>query len=469
MKFLSPVDATFVRLETARTPMNIGVLLTFKLPADAPRDYLQDLFAHMRSQPVTTPPFCYRLARSRRTRLAPAWEIAPHIDIDYHLRHSCLPYPGGERELGVLVARLHSNGMDHTRPLWECHLIEGMEKRRFGIYLKTHHAALDGVGLLAALKDWLSGDPAFVNAPGPWAMPAVAVDERDMADPPPRTARMAFTQSRDAVRAANELQHTLVRMVNRKDNPGGGMYSVFATPRTLLNQPITAQRRLATQRFETSRLKALSKATNSTINDLSLAICGGAIRRYLQELDALPAASLVASVPVGLARTDGKPGNSVAGFVVPLSTDQDDPMARLRIITTVTKRTKEQMHSMSPSALEQLTLLGLSPIVLGQWTGLAGKIPPLFNVIVSNIVSSRTKLYLHGAELRAMYPASVLFDSYALNISVIGYADHVCFGITGCRDAVPHVQRLAVYCGEVLTEMEELAGLAPAKVVDARS
>ncbi len=460
MKFLSPVDATFMRMETARTPMNIGILAIFRLPPEAPRTWLQDLFAHMRSLPATTPPFCYRLAHSPRTRLAPAWEIAPSIDIDYHLRHSCLPYPGGERELGVLVARLHSNAMDTTRPLWECHLIEGMERGRFGVYLKAHHALLDGMGILSAIMGWLSADPTIANAPGPWAIVPNA-DPADMIEPPRLTMRTAVAQAGHALRAANELQHTLTRMTRRKDNPYGGMYSVLSTPKTLFNRQITHQRRLATQRFKLSRLKALSRATNSTVNDLCLAIAGGAIRRYLMELGALPTASVIASVPVGLARQDGKPGNSVAGFVLPLSTQIDDSLARLRSITAITGRTKEQMRSMSPSALEQLTLLGLTPIILGQWTGLSQKIPSLFNVIVSNVVASRVKLYLQGAELEAAYPASVLFDSYALNITIVGYADHVCVGITGCRDAVPHVQRLAVYCGEMLDEMERAAGLPP--------
>ncbi len=457
MNYLSPIDAAFVRLESPRTPMNFAALLTFKLPDDAPRGYCLELFAYMRSQAAITPPFCFRLSAAKRALLAPAWETVADIDIDYHLRHSCLPYPGGERELGVLVARLHSNPMDLSRPLWECHLIEGLENHRFAIFLKAHHAALDGMAALSAIKKWLSEDPAFANAPGPWALsPEQAIPPES---PPIRSLGTALKLMREHLRAASELSRTLARMSRRRNNPDGGIYSALATPRMLFNLPITQQRRLATQLFELSRLKALSKATGCTINDLSLAICGGAIRRYLLELDALPDAPLIASVPVGLPRSDGKPGNNVAGFVVPLATDQADPLERLRIITTVTRRTKEQMRVMSSTALQQLTLLGLSPMVIGQMTGLAAKIPPLFNVIVSNVVGSRNKLYLRGAELESMYPISVLFDSYALNITIIGYADKVGIGITGCRDAIPRLQRLAVFTGEALLDLERAVGI----------
>lgn len=459
MKFLSPVDAAFVRLETPRTPMNFGALLTFKLPDNAPRSYLLELFAYMKSKPVITPPFCYKLSQSRRTKLVPAWDEVVNLDIDYHMRHSSLPYPGGERELGVLVARLHSNNMDLTRPPWECHLIEGLANNRFAIYIKAHHSAMDGVGALKVIKAWLSEDPRFANAPGPWALPLP--EQPASEEPHIRGFAQALKATREHMRAAVELGKKLKSMNVKKDNPEGGLYSAMSTPRTLFNQPITQQRRLATQLFELSRLKALSAATGSTINDLCLAICGSAMRRYLLELNALPEVPMIASVPIGLARSDGKPGNAVAGFVVPLATEQADPLKRLKIINAVTTRTKQQMLSMSFTALQQFTLLGLSPLIFGQMTGLANKMQPMFNVIVSNVVGSKHKLYLRGAELESMFPISVLFDGYALNITIIGYSDRIAVGITGCRDAIPHVQRLAVYTGDALAEMERAVGIEP--------
>ncbi|MDB5977440.1 MAG: wax ester/triacylglycerol synthase family O-acyltransferase, partial [Nevskia sp.] len=182
------------------------------------------------------------------------------------------------------------------------------------------------------------------------------------------------------------------------------------------------------------------------------------------ELDALPELPLVASFPIGLPRTDGTGGNAVAGFVCPLATNEADPRRRVELINAVTTRTKAQMKEMSPAALDKLTLLGMSPLILGQMTGQLSKWPPFFNLVISNVVGSREKLYFRGAQMEAIYPISVLFDGYALNATIVGYADHISLGYTGCRNALPRLQRLAVYSGEALVEMEQAYGLAsPAK------
>ncbi|HFX6065128.1 TPA: WSD1 family O-acyltransferase, partial [Klebsiella pneumoniae] len=157
----------------------------------------------------------------------------------------------------------------------------------------------------------------------------------------------------------------------------------------------------------------------------------------------------------------GKAGNAVAGFVCPLATDEADPRRRVELIHAVTTRTKAQMKNMSPAALDKLTLLGMSPLILGQMTGQLSRLPPFFNLVISNVVGSREKLYFRGAQLEAIYPISVLFDGYALNCTIVGYADHVSLGYTGCRNALPRLQRLAVYSGEALLEMERAYGLAP--------
>lgn len=461
MNRLGPIDAAFIQLETPRTPMNIGALLTFKLPPRAPRDYLRQLFMRLREQPVITPPFNYKLVQKRLPRLAPAWETVENLDIDYHLRHSALPWPGGERELGVLVARLHSNAIDLARPPWEMHLIEGLERRRFAIYFKAHHAAWDGIGALGMVKTWLSPDASARNAIAPWALPARALAEDAEVAQLRHVFRRTLEQAGDQLRSAGELVRTLRRMSDRKANPEGGAYSALETPRTPFNVPITPQRRLATQLYALSRFKAIGEATGATINDICLAICAGAVRRYLRDLGTLPAKPLIASMPVGLPRADGKAGNAVAGLVCPLPTVHGDLLRGLRDIATVTHRGKEHLRGMSPSALQQFTLLGMSPLILGQMTGLAAKAPPIFNFVVSNVVASRQRLYFNGAELEAMYPISVLFDGYALNVTVVGYADRLSIGFTGCRDALPSLQRLAVYTGETLDDLELTLGINP--------
>ncbi|HEY1077762.1 MAG TPA: WS/DGAT domain-containing protein, partial [Fontimonas sp.] len=187
---------------------------------------------------------------------------------------------------------------------------------------------------------------------------------------------------------------------------------------------------------------------------------GGAIHRYLKENGDLPDRSLLASVPMGLARPDGKTGNAVAGFVCPLGTHLNNPGDRLQMIRRVSLRAKEELSAMSPTALSQFALLGLSPLILGQMAGVLPKLPPFFNFVVSNVVLSKQPLYLMGAELEAMYPVSFLFDGYALNITLVGYCDRVAVGFLGDREAIPSLQRLALYSADALDELEQSVGIA---------
>ncbi len=357
MQYLNPVDAAFLRMESKRTPMHVAGLLVFHLPEDATPDYLSELFAFMRSQPVVCPPFNQRLARGWLSGLAPRWEDAPAIDIEYHMRHSALPYPGGERELGVLVSRLHSQPLDMDKPLWECHLIEDLENRRFAIYLKTHHAAVDGITALKLINAWLTHNANAGAFAGPWALPPHAKIPRSLGQAPHHSMlRYGALLARENVRGAAELGKSIRSMVRTKANPKGSIGALTDTPRTLFNMQITPHRRLVTQLFEMQRVKTLSSKTGCTINDICLAIAGDALRRYLLEYNALPEKPLVASVPVGLPRPEGQSGNRVAGFVCPLGTNLADPLARLQHIHDVTSDTKQRMKALSDTALMQFSL-----------------------------------------------------------------------------------------------------------------
>ena len=456
-RHLSPQDAAFVRMESRRTPMHVGALLVFALPEGAPPDFLRHLLRTMREQPFMPPPFDCRLSRRGVSKVLPAWEPA-EVDMDYHIRHLALPYPGGERELGAMVERLHSQPLDLSRPVWEAHLIEGLEHGRFAIYFKAHHCSIDGIGAMKLVKEWLSEDPAARGGP---RMPARPVrDDGAAARRHEGLLRKTLAQTRGNVRSVRELVRTFYELGQ------GGDESVLRaagnTPRTLFNVPVSQQRRLGTQLLDLARFKAIGEATGATVNDVALAICGGAVRRYLADQDALPERSLTASIPIGLPRSDGKPGNAVTGFVCPLGTDVADPRRRLARISSITARTKAQMLKMSSSALEQFALLGMSPLILGQMAGVLSRFPPFFNFVVSNVIASKKPLYLDGARLEAMYPISFLFDGYAVNFTIIGSVDKVAVGVVGCRDAIPRLQRLAVYTGEALTELEE-ALRSPAK------
>lgn len=468
MQYLSPIDAAFLRMESKRTPMHVGAMMTFKLPDDAEPDFVQKLMLRMRDRPFMPMPFGSRLARGKLSRLAPAWEDTT-VEMDYHLRHSALPYPGGERELGQLVARLHSHPLDLSRPLWECHLIEGLEPatdpltgkpiggRRFVLYFKAHHCAIDGVGAVRMVQHWLSTDPGNRDTPGPWMLASKPPKPDSVAAGLLERFRKPMSAAIEQARGLRELAVALTKMLQGEDSSAR---AVLGIPRSRFNTPVSQQRRLGTQILDLSRVKAVAAAGGATANDAMLAIVGGAIRRYLLEQQSLPEKSLLASVPVAIKRKDGAIGNAAAGFVVPMGTELDDPRERLQLIRRVTVRSKKDLGEMSTESQMQFALLGITPLMLGQMTGLLPKMPPLFNVVVSNVVLSKQPLYLARAELEAMYPVSFLFDGYALNVTLVGYVDRIAVGFLGCRDAIPHLQKLAVYTKEALIELEQAFGFA---------
>ncbi len=459
MNYLSPLDAAFLRMESKRTPMHVGAMMTFKLPDDAPPDFVRKLMEQMRSKPFMPAPFNCRLARTRLSRFAPAW-VETKVDMEYHMRHSALPFPGGERELGVLVARMHSHPLDLSRPLWECHLIEGLENRRFALYFKAHHCAIDGMGAMKMVQKWLSRDPDDKSGIGPWIMAM-----KPESDSPPKNETLIERFQRPVAVAAEQARgvRDLIRGLNKMTRgEDSGTRAALTTPRSLFNVPVSQQRRLGTQILDLNRVKAVAKATGVSANDVLLGICGGAIRRYLEEQNALPEKSLLASVPVALARAPDQGGNAVAGFVVPIGTEMPAASDRIARINRVTTRSKDELMEMTPAALSQLALLGIAPFLVGQMTGTLPKIPPMFNFVISNVVLSKDSLYLMGAELEAMYPVSFLFDGYALNITLVGYKDRVAVGFLGCREAIPSLQRLAVYTQEALGELEKSVGMGGA-------
>lgn len=204
------------------------------------------------------------------------------------------------------------------------------------------------------------------------------------------------------------------------------------------------------------RVKRVATASKGTVNDVLLAICGTSLRRFLKELDALPERSLIAMVPVNVRPKDdpGGSGNAVGAILASLATDLDDPAARLATVVASTRRAKEQLQGMSKSAMMQYTALVMAPLMLSFIPGAVGRLRPAFNVVVSNVPGPETPLYFRGWKLDEMYPLSIPFHGYGLNVTVQSYAGELGFGFIGCRDTLPHLQRLAVYAKDALDELD---------------
>jgi len=454
-KPLNLLDLSFVLMETRQTPMHVAGLQTFLPPPDAPRDFPRQVYEYLRSFPVTAPPFNYRLRGIGPGRLLPSFEEVEKVDLDYHLRHSALPYPGGERELGVLVSRLHSNPMDLDRPLWEIHLIEGLQGGRFAMYGKLHHSLADGVSGVGLLN--FSEDPKHSRTPPIWAQ------ERKRKSRTGPGGHGAFGMLPAAIRSQALALPSLLRglagsataAIGFKSDPD--FVSLAEAPRTILNRNVTPQRRVATQATTLARMKAIGEAAGGSVNDVLLAACSGALRRYLAELDALPAKTLVASIPVALPRDAGQAGGNAISFAnVRLATDVEDVRERFEIIKRTSAAGRAYLKQMGDTALIDYTVLISSPQMLTRLPGIGARVPPIYNVIISNVPGPRGRLYFLGAEMEAYYPISALAHGQALNITVMSYAGGLFFGFTACHDRVPSVQRLAVYTGEALDELENV-------------
>lgn len=454
-KQLSPLDASWLYVESQDTPMHVGGLMIFELPKDAPPDYFQKMMADFRSQQDFHPPWNRRLRSTRLKRLTHFWDDDQDVDIDFHFRLSALPWPGGERELGILIARLHSHPLDFSRPPWECHVIEGLENNRFAIYIKMHHSLIDGVSAMRLLSLTMAKDPKDVDRPPFWAISPRRTDTATRIPTTDDVVSSLLSDLREQMRSLPELSRaagTVLRAATDRDNPLG---APFKAPSSILNQRIQGSRRFATQLYPMSRLKTLAKAADCTLNDIVLAICGGSLRRFLKENNQLPGRPLTAGIPVSVRPADDdEQGNAISFMIATLGTDIADPLKRLEAIRSSTRRAKEHLQTLPRSAITAYTMMLMGPYIAQLVTGLGGRTRPVFNITISNVPGPRETLYFRGARMVANYPVSLVTHGQAINITCHSYADGLSFGIIGCRETVPSLQRIAVYTGEALDELE---------------
>lgn len=449
-----PTDSVFLTAETRETPMHVGGLQLFKPPADFAGT--SDLFRRLIAEPDVAPLFAKRPVRSLATAGQWAWQRDKEFDIEHHVRHNSLPKPGRVLELLALCSRLHSTLLDRKRPLWEFHLIEGLADGRFAIYFKMHHALVDGVSAQRLLQNILTRDPDVRDRPAPWAVPPRRLNAAEHRPPVgPQALRSALDLATEAAGLPGALAATLSRAWKDQSAPVS-----FAAPRTMFNVPITGSRRFAAQSWPLERVAGINKATDSTVNDVVLAMCSGALRRYLLELDALPEVPLISMVPVALkVKGHREAGNAVGAVMCNLATHLDDPGERLAVIRSSMRDGKRALSGMTPMQIVALTGLGMSPLILQGIPGYKELFRPPFNIIISNVPGPRSALYLNGAELDGLYPLSIPYHGQALNITCTSYHNEIAFGLTGCRRTVPHLQRLLAFLDGELTALEQAAGL----------
>lgn len=450
-KRLNALDWTFLANETRESMMHVGSMMTCSAEAGVEPEDLSDLMEEIREEVRVFPPWNLKL-RFPNFPAHPmqSWIEDQDFDIDYHVRHSALPAPGDERKLGVLVSRLHSHSIDFHRPPWEVHLIEGLEGGRFAMYFKVHHSLIDGYTGIQLLSRSLSKTPNDRNSPMFFARAPEKRPRQDKTEPPVLESLLRIT--REQVGTTRSISKSLFRSYQRHHPE---LAAPMRAPKSIINQRVSRNRRFATQEFAIERFKRIGEHFGGTINDVVLAVSSASLRRLLQEQGALPTEPMTAMLPVNIRpKDDPGGGNAVGTILASLATDIDDPVARFQAIIASTTSAKSQLKGMTRAGIMQYSALLMAPLMLAQVPGAVGRVRPAFNLVVSNVPGPREPLYFRGWKLDAYYPMSIPFHGYGLNVTVVSYVDKLDFGFTGCRDSVPHLQRMAVYSADALDELE---------------
>jgi len=465
---INVIDSAFLYLESRQTPMHVGGMSLFEFPEGTePQEFMAGLDELYRSFEELKEPFGEHVATGLLGPLGPKyWKQDDNLDLGYHVRHSALPKPGRYRELFSLVSRLHSTLLDRNRPLWEVNLIEGLQDRRFAVYAKYHHAAVDGIAALRMTESILSADPETRVDYSPLSREAHENFKKRRAGRRKRKAEVplddsAFKQVSDVLSEAFGLTGKSLEIAKAYAGTWlgmGGNLSVpwYRVPRSALNRQVGGARRFVAQTWKAERLETIRQAVGCTSNDVVLAMCSGALRRYLLNHGELPERSLRAMVPVSVRTSeDFDSSNAVSTITANLGTRHADPEQRMETIMNSTRAGKALLEGLSSVQASLYAGVVHSPMLLAGLLGVGDRFPA-FSTIISNVPGPREKQYWNGAPLLGTYPASAVFHGFALNITLISYHDQLDFGIIACRRSVPQVQRMIDYMEEALVELEAM-------------
>ncbi len=470
MQQLSGIDTAFLNLETNTCPMHVGGLVILEpRPGQRPEQSFQAIYDHVESRLDHIPPMRRRLLMTPLDIDHPYWVEDPDFDLVHHIRRRALPSPGDDGALSGLVAELAANRLDRNLPLWELHVVEGLQGGHMAAITKMHHAAIDGVSgaeILATLLD-LTPEPAVLPPPAtPWKP-----------DDIPSLTRRLYTTARSLSRRPAEVFHLLrstmplLASVGREAVERGKLIlqgeatgSVMGlAPRSRFNRQITARRSYAFGSLPLERIKAVKNRLGCTVNDVVLAICAEALRRYLEERGELPRQSLVAGVPMSI-RTEaqkGTGGNQVTFLRTGLHTEEKDPVARLRLISAEMAAAKDKMRALPASLMGDWAKIP-APALMAQAArlyenfGIQNYHAPPFNVVISNVPGPPVPLYFAGMKVLANYPVSIPFHGVGFNITLMSYCGKLDFGLTADRDTVPDPEHFAALMEQALATLEKI-------------
>ena len=471
---LSGLDAGFLYNETERCPQHVASVQILELPDGMDEDtFIEDLKAFFLSRLHLVPYLTNKLVETPFLADHPVWVADSDFDIDRHILRIDVPAPGGRAELEAVVAALHEERFDRSRPLWRTVVLCGLEGGRIAYYSGAHHACLDGMAGQAATVTLMD------TTPEPRAIPPAPKGFLTSRRPSVTDLlvaaweNVAQFQVRQATGVLDAIE-TGIRLQRRILDPNTGLGAMAdQAPRTRFDASVERARSYAVAEMDLGAVKAAGKAHGAKLNDVFLAICGGALRRYFGRTDELPARSLIAGCPVSLRKPgDASMNNQVTMMQVSLGTDEPDVAQRIAAILRSSATAKEVTADLA-GAFESdpagwgLPLAMRNAASIMEAAGTANAMPPAFNVVVSNVPGPRETLYSNGARMLTHYPVSIPAHGLGVNITVQSYLDKLYIGITACAKALPDAGALR---DDLMEEYEALcAAFLPREATPAKA
>jgi diacylglycerol O-acyltransferase len=489
VKQLSGVDASFLYMESGTSFGHVSGLGVFARPDDpewSPYEAMRDKLTRRLPE---LDPLRRRLVDVPLQLDHPYWIEDPDFDLEFHLRESALPAPGTDDKLVQLVARLIGRALDRGHPLWECYVIDGLSDDRFAILTKLHHATIDGAAGAELMKilfdDDLETSPEDAQLPLPpgervpspaqvlsWSLGAAVRKPRKFVRLQVRALRAVGDLTRNqGLTGLADLARTIpnplgARVAARRERDADAPPAPpeNAAPPTPFNAAITPHRRVAVRSVALEDIKAIKKA-GSTVNDVVMAVCAGALRQYLLDRQALPDRALVAMVPVSI-RTGAELDpwtNRVSAMFPLLPTATPDPVDRLRQMQQAMDDVKGRFTLVPADVLTDYAdfappALFIRAARMSSQLRLSDRFNAPFNLVISNVPGPRHPLFLDTARMLHYYPVSTIVDGQGLNITVQSYCDVMDFGLVGCRELVPDLEELADLVVEEIRVLAKAVG-----------
>jgi diacylglycerol O-acyltransferase / wax synthase len=461
MERLTGLDAAFLALETPSSHMHVMATMVLD-PSEVPGGFNVDSLRKLIAERLPRlEPFRRRVVEVPFGVHHPVWIEDPDFDLDYHIRRAALPAPGGDQELAELTAEIAGRQLDRRRPLWELWVVEGLEHGYVGVIAKMHHAAIDGVLGVDLMTE------IFDLEPNPDPKPPAELPERERVPSDTELLLGAVTSiARQPVRmyrAARNLTRSAIRIVQRVRSGSVSAGVPLTAPPSPLNGVLTPHRRVALTSVPLADVKEVKGAFGVTVNDVVLAVCAGALRRFLDRRGTIPDRPLLAAIPASVRTADerGVTGNRVSAMFATLATQLDDPVERLFAAREVMGGAKLVHEDIGGNTLHEWAEVS-APVLFSGGMALyerllQGRHPPVINLVVSNVPGPAFPLYLGGARLVSLFPLGPVMAGTGLNITVLSYLDTVGFGLIACREIVPDLDHIADAVPDALAELVKAA------------